>query len=403
MPRPSLPSAASPPPEGLDDPTNEGEVAWGCEPIEKLAGTALEWSTITEAEGKIKVRGKKTCWLCGFAYHGGPDAIRCHLDLNVKKRNVAACKPLPENKARYALVAQEIRRRTSEDRASKDKKAQNDALKQQGRAVATGLGLTPDQLAAKQAFDLMTPDDVTNAWVKVLVKKALPIDIFDDEAFREAIVTTAKCGVKRLVVGRELQIPKRRKVTTKVLPKFDTDLDANIRQRMQAVAKFTGVTLISDGWSSCANRPIINALAASPLGTYFMKAVDTSGETKDAVFIADFMCNAIEEYGADKVVAVCMDGACKSSFEAIEEVHEHIFCYICPTHSLDNFMKNVCSGDKQTINVRGYSGPTLEWGEPIFSDSFTKVTQGPPRAPRPVYSPPALPPHPPCIVFSPHN
>jgi hypothetical protein len=75
-----------------------------------------------------------------------------------------------------------------------------------------------------------------------------------------------------------------------------------------------------------------------------------------------------------------MDGACKSSFARIEKEFPHVFCFICPTQSLDNFMKNVCSGEKETINVRGYDGPTLEWGEKLFSDTFDKVSQ--PSRPR---------------------
>eukprot|EP00967_Tisochrysis_lutea_P053668 scaffold66849_cov28-Tisochrysis_lutea.AAC.1 len=105
---------------------------------------------------------------------------------------------------------------------------------------------------------------------------------------------------------------------------------------MAGVLTMTGATLISDGWSSCANRPIINALAASPTGVYFIKAVDTLGATKDAVYIADFMKEVIEEFGPENVAAVCMDGACKSSFNAIETAYSHVHCFICPTHSLDN-------------------------------------------------------------------
>jgi hypothetical protein len=109
----------------------------------------------------------------------------------------------------------------------------------------------------------------------------------------------------------------------------------------------TGGLLISDGWNSCQSRPILNALLASPVGSLFLKSVDTSGDSKDAKYIADFMISCIHEVGAEFVVAICMDGACVSSFPIITAAVKHVFCFICPTHSVDNFLKNVCSSQAE--------------------------------------------------------
>jgi hypothetical protein len=339
--------------------------------VEELTGTRLEWSTIVEEHAKIKERKEKTCLLCGKSFAGGPNTIRMHLDIRLK-RDVGVCKPKPQFKARHALVVAELRRRAAVLHRSKRLGKANAEQKEEGRAVAQGLSV--EQVRAKAMFNVKTPDDVTEAWVRLCVKKAMPLDIFDDPCFREAIVLTVKCGGKLMGAHQEVLIPKRKKITDKILPKVDKELDEKIKGRMQAVLELTGATIISDGWSSCANRPILNALAASPLGTYFIKADDTSGHTKDAGYVAKFTNKVIDDFGPSNVTAVCMDGACKSSFTEIEEEHEHVFCYICPTHSLDNFMKNVCSGEKETINVRGYEGPTLQWGEKLFCDSFDKVT-----------------------------
>jgi len=365
---------ASPIPLDSPEPQGDGDgYEWGQEPVEKLTGSKLEWSTIEEKDGKRKLRTAKKCWLCGHLYAGGPDAIRIHFDIDIKPRKVQVCKPKSLHRARHKLILAEMKRRTEAENKKKKAAAKNAGLREEGRAVAAGL--SAEQARAAEVFKLKSPDEVTNAWLEVCVKNAIPLSFFDDQSVRNAMSITAKCG-SRLSVGGQVQVPKRKKITEKILPKFDQDLDAKIRGRMQGVLPTTGATIISDGWSSCANRPVINALAASPTGTYFIKAVDTSGETKDATFIANFIIDVIKEFGPDKVTAVCMDGACLSSFAAIEEEYRHVHCFICPTHSLDNFMKNVCSGEKETINVRGYTGPTLAWGEELFSDSFTQVTQG---------------------------
>jgi len=348
------------------------------EQVSELTGTNLEWSTIEEADGKKKSRKKKPCWLCGKAYAGGPDFIRIHLDRTLKPRDVKACTPKPENKARFNAVLAELRRRRLQ--AEKEEKAQAEKVQLQQEGQAAARGMTVAEARAKDFFKFTTPDEVMQAWLKVCVKKALPLDLFDEPAFREAVVLTAKCGGKILGAHQQVELPKRKKITEKVLPAFDKELDDRIKARMHPVMQMTGVTVLSGGWTSCANRPILNALLVSPLGCYFVRADDTSGDTKDAVYVAKYINGVINDTGPELVTAVCMDGACKSSFSLIEDEHPHVFCYICPTHSLDNFMKNICSGEKETINVRGYDGPTLQWGEKLFSETFDKVTQGRPRA-----------------------
>ena len=59
--------------------------------------------------------------------------------------------------------------------------------------------------------------------------------------------------------------------------------------------------IISDGWNSIQARAIANALLATPAGTMFLQALDTSGSTKDAKFIADFIINIIEARGPENV------------------------------------------------------------------------------------------------------
>ena len=39
-------------------------------------------------------------------------------------------------------------------------------------------------------------------------------------------------------------------------------------------------SLASDGWQDALKRPLLNVVATTPLGSTFIKAVDTTGETK---------------------------------------------------------------------------------------------------------------------------
>jgi hypothetical protein len=322
---------------------------WNHRDLASMTGTEIEWSTIVEEDGKKKTSTRKECALCGHKFGGGPAVIRTHLDASLFPRDIRPCKPITEAVERHKEVVDMLRVREKESNAAK--KAEKDRLATEAQRRADVHGQTVEQERLNALFGKPTEQEVTEAWVKVIVKKALPLDIVDDPLFRGAIKVTAKLGTGYLDVAGEPKLPSRKTVTYKVLPKIDDDLDASARTRVLGVVKRTGAMIISDGWSSVANRPIVNALAATPLGVFFIKAVDTSGETKDANFIANFVNTEIIAFGRDNVTAVCMDGACKQAFAFIEAQNPRIFCFICPTHSVDNFLKNI-NGDNDEVRIQ---------------------------------------------------
>ena len=51
-------------------------------------------------------------------------------------------------------------------------------------------------------------------------------------------------------------------------------------QPFEEQAKITKRTMASDGWQAVDSRPLLNVCSVTPLGVTFLKAVDTTGETK---------------------------------------------------------------------------------------------------------------------------
>ena len=138
-----------------------------------------------------------------------------------------------------------------------------------------------------------------------------------------------------------------------------------VSKKIHGLIKETGAVLISDGWTSVQSRPIINAFLSTAAGAQFICSIDTSGKIKDKQFIVGFICSLIGAKGPEHIVAVCMDGACKGSFALITQRFPHVFCFICPAHSINNFMKNVCS-DQMHIKVKSIEGD-FTWGRTVFS------------------------------------
>ena len=169
------------------------------------------------------------------------------------------------------------------------------------------------------------------------------MDFVDDTEVRKEVKMTAKAGLSYVDAQKgDSKLPHRYMLTKKHVPALDKKLDEKVSKAISGLIEETGALLISDGWTSIQSRPIINALLSTPVGAKFLKAIDTSGQIKNAQFIADFIIEMVTSVGPENVVGVCMDGACKASFSIIEERFPHINCFICLTHSLDNFLKTVC-------------------------------------------------------------
>ena len=118
----------------------------------------------------------------------------------------------------------------------------------------------------------------------------------------------------------------------------------------------TGLSIVSDGWKDCKNRPLINVIAVCPKGAMFLRAVDCEGQVKDADFIARLLIESIESVGVDNVVQVITDNAkvCRAAGALVEARYDHIFWTPCTVHSLNLVMKAI--------------GTQIEWVKKVYEE-----------------------------------
>ena len=88
-------------------------------------------------------------------------------------------------------------------------------------------------------------------------------------------------------------------------------------------------------------------------------------------FITFFILEHIKEIGAGRVLVVCLDGTCKGAFVLIQKECPWVHCFVCPTHGMDVFLKNVGSSVESIriqVNVMGdTTASEMEWNEPVCS------------------------------------
>ena len=74
-------------------------------------------------------------------------------------------------------------------------------------------------------------------------------------------------------------------------------------------AEYSGVTVMSDGWTDPSHCPLLNVIAATPKGSCFLFADNCEGEYKDAEFCGNVWSKGVEQVGSKKVFCLGLDGA----------------------------------------------------------------------------------------------
>ncbi|GBG91189.1 hypothetical protein CBR_g52071 [Chara braunii] len=90
--------------------------------------------------------------------------------------------------------------------------------------------------------------------------------------------------------------------------------------------KRTGCMLQMDGWSNRRNKPHLNVMASSPIGTVFWKSVCMEGKDKESAAYFKLL---------DGVIGVLMERVCSKAGKMVEAKYPGIFNAGCTAHALD--------------------------------------------------------------------
>ncbi|CAO2173441.1 unnamed protein product, partial [Urochloa humidicola] len=116
-----------------------------------------------------------------------------------------------------------------------------------------------------------------------------------------------------------------------------------LRKKHEEAWKEYGCTIMSDGWTDTSRRHLINFLAGSPAGTFFLGSVDASSEIANANMLADLLEQQIEKVGKEYVVQLVTDNG--SNFKAagriLMERIPHLFWTPCAAHCLNLMMQDI--------------------------------------------------------------
>jgi hypothetical protein len=375
-------------------------------PVRDLEGGDIFLSTITEDSREEAKGGKGECLYCGLWYRYRPSMVQMHLDKQLGKassgrtRAVKACEPGAFYMDRHKQILDEVRRREGEKQQAERCRVESDHVRGRSGVDQRAGGSRPrpggddgsgtivldsdeEEGPRKQRklVDAVTREQMNEQWAKAIVESALPISIVEKDEFRRAVLMSSQCGSQAISQQpgfvKDTTLPRRTTFTEKLIPELDEKLDKMNMERINGLlTKLSGI-IISDGWKSTQHRPILNIILGVLGHSTLRAAIDTTGSDKTMRYIADLIIKYINEIGPGKIFAVCMDGACKGAFPLIREEFPWIQTFVCPSHGVDNFLKNVGSSNEfirmQGNEVEGTAASEITWSVDFFQKSFDEM------------------------------
>lgn len=198
-----------------------------------------------------------------------------------------------------------------------------------------------------------TKDEAHKKVADLLFFNGIPFNVLRSPYFRAACAAIARAGEAS---GGTYTPPSYNHVRT-------TMLDEARERVKQAVSMNrglagTGLTLMTDGWTSATNRQMVNVLLVSYEGAEFLFCVDASGFTKDADFIANLLRRALEEVGKERVIQVVTDNAanCLAAGRLISEEFPWITHTPCSTHSIDLLLEDFSKAEWVSNTIENAHG-----------------------------------------------
>lgn len=306
-------------PEPMEAETNQARSLYDT-PVELLSDMDLLLSTIDPEDLK---RPRSTwdtnnprCGFCFRKYRFRKMFVMCHIDPSMKKgssgktRQVKACSPCIQHRARYQDVLKELQAR------EKARRAQEEAEKAAKKRRIDGDG-TASSPVAIQDTDLqttltqrITPVQLQDAVGEMIIGDGLKLCIVDSPYFRKAMLCAAQMGPQAVSLmfdgTKDIALPHRTFFRDTVVTRIDSSLEKENKIKIDRHLEICGATVLSDGWQSTSGRPIINLIIEVDGMRMLLKAIDTSGDDKTMQYIADIIMEGIRGIGEGNV-SVRMD------------------------------------------------------------------------------------------------
>ena len=191
------------------------------------------------------------------------------------------------------------------------------------------------QLSVQEGMNASNKQVLDKKWAKFFYEANIPFNVARHPAFLDAVKSTSESRVG-------YKPPAYHALRTKLIKSTKDEVAATVAEKTRAPIHKYGVTICSDGWDNVTHRPLMNVMLSCTSGEVFLGSIDTTGECKDATYVANCMGDYIDEIGAQNVVQVCTDNAANmlATGALLVRRFPHIYFQGCAAHALDLLLED---------------------------------------------------------------
>ena len=173
------------------------------------------------------------------------------------------------------------------------------------------------------------------AWAEFFYNANIPFAVARSASFKNAVKLTSQLKTTYLP-------PSYHDIRKRLLDATKKKIKDQVGEKTGMFITTYGATLAADGWSSVTNTPLMNVMCVCPAGEEFLGAIDTSGETKDAKYIAGILKNYIQQLGPQNVVQICTDNASvmRKAAKILRKEWPHLYFQGCMAHALNLLLQD---------------------------------------------------------------
>ncbi|MCL7023250.1 hypothetical protein MKW94_023325 [Papaver nudicaule] len=299
------------------------------------------------------------CNFCNTVYNGSYSRVKAHL-LKIKGQGIRIC-----SKVDYESLKSLHKEHASSDQkklvSTSPSSVYESPLPISSHSMQLKRRKMEDEEIQPAVFDSATRDELDKKAAKLFYSSALPFNLSRSPYWRDFITSVANSNCKGY------SPPSYDQLRFNLLKDEKTRIERML-DKVKSSWDQTGVSILCDGWTDRNQRSLVNFMAVSLNGQFFLKAVDASGKEEDSKFLSQLLAEVINQVGPSRVVQIITDNAsvCKAASLTLEATHPHVFWTPCVVHTLNLGLKNICSPEYSIENARRYE--VLKWISDIDSD-----------------------------------
>jgi hypothetical protein len=210
------------------------------------------------------------------------------------------------------------------------------------RNASMGLGAvhqTPQelrQLSMTEGFNASTKLHLDRTWASAFYEANIPFNVIRHPAFIYAVKEAAKHWMPAYIP------PSYNAVRTSLLKAKKKEVERKTTTQLGDSLHKYGITLCADRWDNVQNRPLLNIIQTGTRGDLFLGTIDTTGEHKDAQYIAEQISTFVAKVGSYNVVQICTDNtaAMANAGRTVIQSNPHMYVQGCRAHCLDLLLED---------------------------------------------------------------